>query len=43
VLNKSLGEGFEKIAFMNAFQRPACEEGGTFKYDCQNIDIEIGI
>ena len=40
-LRTNIKGGFEKIAFMNAFQRPACKEGESFKYDCENIDVEI--
>ena len=35
------GLGFEKVAFMNGFQRPACKEGESFRYDCEDLDVEI--
>lgn len=46
-LNKRLASvlngGFENVAFMNAFQRPACKEGESFRNDCVQKDIEVAI
>ncbi|OXU15072.1 hypothetical protein SMSP1_01267 [Sedimentisphaera salicampi] len=39
-LCESTGIGFEGLAFMNAFQRPSCREGESFKHFCTNLDIE---
>jgi len=44
-LNSSISEvlenGFADVAYMNAFQRPACEEGDSIRKDCTAQDIEM--
>lgn len=42
-LNESAGIGFESMAFMNAFQRPSCKEGESFKHFCTDLDIEKSV
>lgn len=42
-LRESTGIGFEGLAFMNAFQRPSCKEGESFKYFCTDLDIEKSV
>ncbi len=43
VMMETTGEGFSSVAFMNAFQRPACQEGRSFQYDCEPIDIQKAV
>ena len=38
-INEARGIGFEGVAFMNAFQRPSCEEGETMRHFCEELDI----
>lgn len=40
---QTVGLDFNSVSFMNAFQRPACEEGRSFSYDCTNLDVEYAI
>lgn len=42
-LSSVLTGGFENVAFMNTFQRPACKEGESFRKDCTQKDIEVAI
>lgn len=43
VLQEVSGEGFSSVSFMNAFQRPACEEGHSFKDDCEEVDEQYAV
>lgn len=42
-LHESTGNGFVGVAFMNAFQRPSCKEGESFKPFCTQLDIEHSV